>query len=222
MRGILSLDPARKGRHERRRFRPVAGKWKSALNVFLIVYAVIVGAAAGLYSAFWMVEGEYPFGRRQAQAWNAWPQLGSREIDPYARAMLARSGDIPLGAGEGLSFHAFVDDEGRPLDNACTYVLEGVTPPARYWTLTLYDARGRVRTGPTARSSLTSAQILRDESGQMKITLSARPQPGNWLIVPETDRFQIALRLYDTPVSGTLSWLTPGSLPTIIREDCSG
>jgi hypothetical protein len=199
---------------------PLAARLNAAFNVFLIVYAVLLGLAGGLASAFRMVEGDYPFGRREAQAWTAWPELGSRNIDPYARAILARNGDIPLAIGEGLAFHANADDFGRPLDAACLYTISGRTPPARYWTIALYDQQGRHDPSPTLRSHTTSARILRDEEGRMEITLSRDPQPGNWLIAPASRQFQIVFRLYDTPVSGTLSWVTEGSLPTIRRGEC--
>jgi len=199
---------------------PLAARINAAINIILIVYAVLLGLAAGLVSAFWMVEGDYPFGRRQAQAWTAWPELGSREIDPYARAILARNGDIPLAIGEGLAFHTETDDFGRRLDSACLYTIGGMTPPARYWTIALYDRQGRLDPSPTARSHTTSARILRDEAGRMQIAISRDPQPGNWLIAPASGPFQIVFRLYDTPVSGTLSWVTEGSLPTIERGEC--
>ncbi len=197
-----------------------AARFNAAFNVLLLVYAVLLGLAGGLFTAFWMVEGEYPFGRREAQAWTAWPDLGSREIDPYARAILSRNGDIPLGIGEGLAFHAAADDAGLPLDGSCTYTITGTTPPARYWTMALYDAEGRYDNSPTSRSSTTSAQILRDEEGRMEINLSRDPQPGNWLTTPQSSEFQIVFRLYDTPVSGTLSWVSEDSLPMIRRGEC--
>lgn len=201
-------------------FRPSA-KLNAAFNVVLIVYAVLLGLAGGLGSALWMVERDYPFGQRKAQAWTAWPALGSRDIDPYARAILARNGDIPLALGEGLAFHADTDDAGRPLDPDCLYTIGGLTPPARYWTIALYDRQGQLDPSPVARSHTTSARIMRDEEGRMQITLSREPQPGNWLIMPASTPFQIVFRLYDTPVSGTLSWVAEGSLPTIERGECS-
>jgi hypothetical protein len=216
----LSLDGIAEDRRVKQMSFGFAARLNAAYNVFLIIYAVILGLAGGLASAFWMVEHDYPFGRRQTQAWTAWPDLGSRNIDPYARAILSRNGDIPLGIGEGLAFHANTDDDGLPLDTACTYQIGGSTPPARYWTLTLYDAEGRHDVAPTARSMTTSARILRDEGGNTEISLSRDPQSGNWLIPPRTRSFQIVLRLYDTPVSGTLSWVSEGSLPTIRRGEC--
>lgn len=192
----------------------------AAFNVLLIVYAAALGLAGGLYSALWMIEGDYPFGQRRAQAWTAWPQLGSPDIDPYARAILARNGDIPLGLGEGLAFHADADDAGRPLDRNCVYVVAGETPPARYWTLTVYDANGVYDPSPTGRSHTTSARILRDEAGSVEVVIAREPQPGNWLAAPPTRRFQIVMRLYDTPVGGTLGWVAQDGLPRIQRGEC--
>jgi hypothetical protein len=46
------------------------------------------------------------------------------------------------------------------------------------------------------------------------------PEPGNWLQTPAGGRLRAILRLYDTPVAGSLSWLDPGSLPIVRREGC--
>jgi hypothetical protein len=218
--GRLSLGRIVRDRQANRMPLKPARRLDAAYNVFLIVLATALGLAGGLYSAFWMVDGEYPFGQRRAQAWTAWPQLGSPDIDPYARAILARNGDIPLGIGEGLAFHADRDDAGRLLDRNCTYFIEGETPPARYWTLSVYDAFGWHDSDPTARSHTTSSRILRAEDGGMEIVIAREPQPGNWLVSPLTRPFQIVLRLYDTPVGGTLSWVPEGGMPQILRGEC--
>ena len=44
--------------------------------------------------------------RRQGRAWKASPGAGSPDADPYSIARLARTGEVPLGAGEGLAFTA--------------------------------------------------------------------------------------------------------------------
>ena len=40
---------------------------------------------------------------------------GSPDADPYSVAMLARTGEVPLGAGEGLAFTADGRHDGEPL-----------------------------------------------------------------------------------------------------------
>lgn len=195
----------------------------SLYNLTLIAYAVLGGAALGLYSAFWMVEREQPFGGQQAGSWMVWPQIGSRDIDPYARAILARTGEIPLAAGEGLAFEARIDDTGRPLQANCIYEIAGITPSARYWTLALYGNGGgaALEEPQRNRSATTSAAITRDEDGDYAITISPVAQPGNWLQPsPGNGRFDVVLRFYDTPASGTLTRFSAEMMPAITRREC--
>jgi len=193
----------------------------SVYTILLVAYAVAGGAALGLYSAHRVVESEFAFGVQQAGPWQVHPQIGTREIDPYARAILARSADIPLAAGEGLTFRATIDSLGRPLRSDCVYTITGTTPSARFWTLTLHDADGRLPGGwQNERIALTSARITRPEDGAMRVVISPQPQPGNWMRAPGGDGFGIALRLYDTPASGTLTRFTADMLPDIARQEC--
>jgi len=191
----------------------------SLYNLTLITYAVLGGAALGLYSAFWMVEREQPFGGQQAGPWTVWPQIGSRDIDPYARAILARTGEIPLAAGEGLAFEARIDSAGRPLDGNCIYEITGATPSARYWTLAVYGSGHE--TLASGRHATTSSAITRDEDGAETLTISPVAQPGNWLQPPRLDgRFEIVMRFYDTPAGGTLTRFSEEMMPTITRTGC--
>ena len=149
-------------------------------------------------------------------------RAGSPAADPYTRAILARSADVPLALGEGIAFHATADEAGRPLDGACDYVVSGETPVARAWTLTLYDLEGAPLAAPAGRTGLTSAEVLRDEAGGTTIALSPAPQPGNWLQLTGDGAFQAVLRLYDSPVAGALGWLEEGAMPRVVRTACPG
>ncbi|MGP9818951.1 DUF1214 domain-containing protein [Salinarimonas sp. NSM] len=195
---------------------------RNAYHLILLAWAAALGAGLGLGSALLVLEGEYPFGERRVQAWVAWPSVGSPSSDPYARAIMARSADVPLALGEGIAFHADTDELGRPLDAACSYVVSGETPVARAWTVTLYDLDGRVLETPQRRAGLASPQMLRDEAGGVTIALAPGPRPGNWLQLPGAGRFQAVLRLYDSPVSGALGWLDDGAMPRIVRLSCPG
>jgi len=191
----------------------------SLYNLALITYAVLGGAALGLYSAYWMVEREQPFGEQQAGPWKVWPQIGSRDIDPYARAILARTGEIPLAVGEGLAFEARTDSAGRSLDAGCIYEIAGAAPSARYWTLSIYG--NGPRSAVPGRQATTSAAITRDETGAYSLTISPVVQSGNWLQPPQIDgRFEIIMRLYDTPASGTLTRFSEEMMPAITRMGC--
>src|SRR4051794_24222685 len=113
-------------------------------------------------------------------AWTAWPKTGTADIDPYARAAIARSGELPIGSGDGVAFFASTDDVGRPLDGRCTVTLAGTTPAARFWTVTLYDLDGRLVPNAADRYGFTSQEIARRADGSFDIVLAPRARPGNW------------------------------------------
>jgi hypothetical protein len=188
--------------------------------IFLVLTALAIATISGFGSAYISLSGTPPVGAVRIGAWTAWPRMGSREIDPYARAIVARSGELPLGLGEGLTLLARVDSAGAPLDSRCQYRLAGTMPAARAWTLTLFDDRGRRIDDPQATTGFTSANVLRASDGTTTIEIARDATPGNWLRLPETGRFMLALRLYETPVSSSSAALSRGSMPSIERLSC--
>lgn len=187
----------------------------------LVLYALGLGAALGLASADLATRGGYPFGGVAIGAWTAWPRIGSLVADPYVRAVHARRGEIPLAVGEGMLVTAASDDKGRALDATCTYLVGGVVPPARAWTLTI-AGRGAVDPDrPVLRDGFTSTEILRDRDGRFTIAVGPDVQPGNWLPMPRAQGpVRLALRLYDTPVAASVGSLDRDTVPAITRVAC--
>ncbi|WP_194164542.1 DUF1214 domain-containing protein [Microvirga thermotolerans] len=185
----------------------------------LILYALLLALGLGIGSAYAVLDGDPPFGSRRLGPWQAWPKLGSPQADPYMRAIVARRGDIPLATGEGLALTALVDKDGRRLDSACSYRIGSSTPAARWWTLTVYDAAGRLAQSDLGRSGFTSSEILRDARNGFSIALSRHLSAGNWLQLPASGPFIVVLRLYDIPGAAGLN-LNAEDLPTIERVEC--
>jgi len=188
-------------------------------NALLILYAFVLALGLGLGSASWVLEGDPPFGGVRLGPWAAWPRLGSPEADPYMRAIVARRGEIPLATGEGLSLTAKVDSQGHRLDAGCSYRIGSVTPPARLWTLTLYDEDGRLAASELGRSGFTSAEILRNPDDTFAVVVSRRLSAGNWLQPPPTGAFSVVLRFYDMPGAAGAN-LAASAFPTIERLEC--
>ena len=187
----------------------------------LVVYATSIALLVGLWSAYLAVSGDYPFGRVRTGPWHATPRVGSREADPYARAVIARNAEIPLGIGEGLTLIATADSADRPLGTECAYRVGSVTPQARFWTLTLTDESGRPVATGLQRSGFTSAEVLRNVDGSFSVVVSREPMPGNWLRLPDSGRVALVLRLYDTPVAAGTAALDSRTLPAIERLACA-
>jgi hypothetical protein len=186
----------------------------------MTVYALALGLGLGLGSAYEVMRGDYPFGAARIGPWQTWPDLGSGRADPYARAILAKRGDVPLALGEGLALRATQDSKGQPLDAACTYRIGALMPPTRLWTLAAYDGAGQPVQSDLKRSGFTSAELLRNPDDTFAVVLSPRLQPGNWLKLPGSGPFTLSLRLYDMPgVAG--AWkLGAEAMPSIERLEC--
>jgi hypothetical protein len=153
-------------------------------------------------------------------AWTAWPKNGTAGIDPYAKAMIARNGELPVGSGDGVSFYARTDDAGQPLDGRCDVLVSGITPPARFWTMTLYDPEGLLVANSMRRHGFTSQEIVRKADGNFDIAIAPRARPGNWLPTGGVERYQLVLRLYDTPVGMATRSGREAPMPAISRRAC--
>jgi hypothetical protein len=184
-------------------------------------FAAIAALALGMAATLAALQGEPPFGAVAIGPWTTWPRVGDSEIDPYARAVLAVSGALPLGAGEGLAFIAKTDDSGAALDARCDYRISGGAPSARFWTLAAYDVDGRLRPNAANRYGLTSTALLRESGGGFAIDASRDAQPGNWLPLGEKSRFVLVLRAYQPTSSAVAGALDGLVLPAITREGCS-
>jgi hypothetical protein len=164
------------------------------------LFAFAVAASLGLGSTWFTLNRGAAFGGNNIGAWTARPRTGTADIDPYARATIARSGELPLGLGDGVAFTARTDDAGRVLDGRCDVLVSGTTPAARYFTLTLYDLDGRLVENSTHRQGFTSHELIRDADGKMAVIVAPRARGGNWLPPGGIERYALVLRLYDTPV----------------------
>jgi hypothetical protein len=179
-----------------------------------------VAAAVGLGATqFALVRGT-AFGAVKLGAWTAWPKTGTAEIDPYARALISRTGELPIGTGDGVAFVARMDDRGRTLDGRCETSVSGTTPAARFWTLTLYTVDGRLVANSASRHGFTSQEIVRRADGTFEIELAPRARSGNWLPTNGIDRYVLVLRLYDTPVGAAARTGREAPMPSIARGAC--
>jgi hypothetical protein len=181
----------------------------------------LVAAAVGLGATWLTLTRGVAFGSLNIGAWSAWPKSGSVDIDPYARATIARTGELPTGMGDGVAFYARGDDARHAFDGRCTFVVSGMTPAARYWTITLYDPDGKLVANAIDRHSFTSDEIVRDSDGSFAITVAPLARPGNWLPTGGVDRFVLVLRLYDTPIGVSTGTTKEGPMPAITRKGCS-
>jgi len=183
-------------------------------------FAFVLAAMVGLGTTWLTLARGTAFGGVTIGAWTAWPKTGTPDIDPYARAVVAQTGRLPIGSGDGVAFYATGDDQGHVFDGRCDVTLSGATPPARFWTLTLYDREGHLVANSVNRYGFTSQEIVRRSDGSFDVVVAPRARGGNWLPTAGVDRYVLVLRLYDTPVGVASRTGREATMPAIAQGSC--
>jgi hypothetical protein len=184
------------------------------------LFAFIVAAIVGLGSTYLALTRGAAFSPLTIGSWTAWPKIGTADADPYARASIARIGQLPTALGDGVAFTASGDDNGRMLDGRCDVVITGITPAARFWTLTLYNVDGKLVANSINRSGFTSQEIVRHADGNFEIIVAPRANPGNWLPTSGVERYILMLRLYDTAVGVSTKASREIPMPAVNVRSC--
>jgi hypothetical protein len=189
--------------------------------IFVLILTMAIATFVGLGLTWNTATRGVEIGTLTIGPWTARPRIGTSEIDPYARAAVARSGELPIGAGDGITFRANADNAGKKLDGRCDVVVSGVTPPARFWTLTVYDTKGKLVANTLNRYGFTSQEVVRASDGSFTVRIAPRARSGNWLPTGGISRYQLLLRLYDTPVGVATRSQKDAPLPSITMAGCS-
>lgn len=190
------------------------------MRLRLLSFTLAASVALGLGLTYASVTQLRGMDAVRSGPWTGWPHSGTTQIDPYARAAFARSGELPVELADGLLFLAETDDAGKPLDGRCDIRLSGTLPQARIWTLTLMDKDGHLIANEAQRFGFTSNEVVYRPDGGVEVAVSPRARSGNWLPSGARDHVKVALRLYDAPFSFSSSTGDGSVLPRIVTERC--
>lgn len=183
--------------------------------------AVVLGVLLGLGGAYWLIERANSIAVAEAGGWAINLKAGSCQSDPLSRAMVARHGLLALSKEETIYFIRAADDAGAPFDPACAYRVEGRDPPARWWSVTLYDERGYLAQNADAAHAVDASRMVRAADGAWEVRIGPdRAGAANWLSTNAAGRFSLLLRLYN-PDPALLADPRAAPLPQIVRGPCS-
>jgi hypothetical protein len=187
-------------------------------NVLMFIMIAVVG---GLGSSWYMIERGSDLTTRSFGPWRAWMAAGRADADPYTRAHFMRRGMLPVSSSLAVTFEAVKDSDGQRLHSSCEYAVEGDEPPARFWSISVFDEAGRLIPNPAERYSYNSATLLRSPDGRMSLALARSARPGNWLPTGGAGHLSLMLTVEELrePTAAparTLAW----SPPTIRRVSC--
>ncbi|MCI0465814.1 MAG: DUF1214 domain-containing protein [Beijerinckiaceae bacterium] len=196
------------------------GFWAPVLLLGKYLSAGAIGLLLGAFVTLAVVERGKGFGAVEIGPWTNWSRSGTSNIDPYSRAILAYSGEMPLSESEGASFVAYGDSNGAAFDPSCDYLFTGEIPLARYWTLTLLSPDGAPVANRAGRYGYTSSEILRSSNGQFEIAISRNARPGNWLPSGSASKFVLILRLYDSELGAPVGAMDAAKMPRLLKGRC--
>ena len=185
-------------------------------------YAITLvgGLAVGLGGAWALTNGGLGDGGIRNGPWTTSLGYGTKATDPLTRAKVARAGLLALPAKETVYWLAATDDAGAPLDGNCRYSLSGRALDARWWSITVYDAKGYLVDNPARLWSVNGANVALDGKGQWRVTISPdKPGDGAWLPGIKGQPFQLTLRMYN-PGASFRADPEKSLLPHIVRKGC--
>lgn len=169
-----------------------------------LLIAAILGLAAGTVSALWL-GGLMKSGPRlgtgfNIEEWRSDWSIGSDTANPYIRARIARHGLLALRKEEAVYFNRSVDDEGRPLSEACSYRVSGGSFPAEWWSVTLYDGESRLpmnEDGALSFDATDAAEFGTPAAWSFEISAQQGETPERqWVSSRAAGAFDLTLRLY--------------------------
>lgn len=186
------------------------------LKVTLFVMAAVVVGVLSAKPAVWLISQQLAV---HDGPWATFADTGSRHANPYVRAVVARIGLYALSSHEAVYYTAFRDSQGYALNGRCTYQVKGASPPAGWWSLTLYGSDNYLVANPEHRYSWNAGDAASRPDGGFRLLVSSTRQSGNWLPAPAHGRFSLTLRLYK-PSPSVLRHLGSIPLPSIVARSC--
>lgn len=170
--------------------------------------ALLIGLVLGVISA---ISALGAVGLRSVDAaphWFEW-QLGEKDsLLIYSLGHFLGEGQLPPPRSSQY-FVRNVDEDGNGLRADCDYIIEGTVTPARWWTMSIAPS------GVAApHSELSAGEALVSQDGDLKISISARPMPGNWMTPADSSAFSLRY-VIDEAAQGEVI-----AFPTITKSGC--
>lgn len=189
---------------------------RRALEAIALTLLGVVLGLGSLAAVAWAIRAPYEeaFG-----PWRGTSIVGRVPEGPYQRIAVATRGLVGLPRSETVYLDARVDGDGRVFEPGCRYHIHGPALPARWWSLTSYDADWELIPNPDGVYSVGSHNAMLDARGEFSVRLAVDAAgPAQIPLAPEPGTF-VVLRLYQ-PDPGVPDRLGEIAWPAIEREGC--
>lgn len=215
------------GGPELQRRTPLADVARAAGAIVLRFLAFVAFLAlvvvTGIGSSRYMITRGSPLNVDTYGPWTFWRATGSINADPYTRAHYARTGKLRIAADSAGIFEARAEESGASLHSSCDYLIEGPSTNGLWWSLAVFDHKGRLIGNEASRYAFTRDTVAPNPDGSYIVSLGRDARPGNWLPTGGAGRLVVVFTLLD-PATGFSEEERAERyklLPSIHREGCS-
>lgn len=180
---------------------------------------LVIGLALGAGTAVLQIRQSFAADGISNGPWKTGSKVGTADASVATRASVALRGLLALPEREAIYFNATEDSQGRKLSGRCSYHVTGGTLDARWWSLTLYDAKGYLISNPARSYSLGSAALAPEEASDWQVEIARKREGTHWIAMPDDQPFELTLRAYH-PSQKLLASRGTVPLPRIERKEC--
>lgn len=186
--------------------------------IIAALLGALAGVVIGMIATRWMLDRTPPGVMQSFGPWSGSPLIGSEDGSAYLRALISHSGLLALSRDEAIYFFARQDSALRPLRAECRYRIEVASPPARWWSITLYGEDYFLVPHDGHYYSVSGAD---EAPGTSRIfTIGKVDEPAaDALPGPERGRMVLTFRLYQPEVDPEHWDRIP--MPSVEREACA-
>lgn len=182
---------------------------------------LVLGLSVGGALAWHASGNGFRHGAVRNGVWSTSLGYGTKSGDALTRAAVARNGLLALPVTETIYWAASTDSSGAPLNGSCTYRLSGPRVDSRWWSITLYDAKGYLMANKANIWSVSSAAFSQEDQREWRITISPNaPENGRWLPSVRGKTFELTLRMYN-PGAAFRADMARAPLPALVKEACA-
>ncbi|MBS0237291.1 MAG: DUF1214 domain-containing protein [Proteobacteria bacterium] len=195
----------------------------SLLRTISLILTIMLAVTVGVWSSRFMIARGSPLSTDTYGPWQQWRSIGRESADPYTKAHIVTTGKLRISADSAGVFEARTDSQGARLHSSCNYIVEGANMRGLWWSLAVFDARGKLISNDADRYEFTADTIAPNPNGSFVVTLGRDARPGNWLPTSGAGRLVLVLTVLD-PATGLSSEERAERnkhLPVITREGCS-
>jgi hypothetical protein len=188
-----------------------------------LILTVTLAIGVGVWSSRYMISRGSPLSTDMYGPWQHWRDFGRESADPYTKAHIASSGKLRVSADSAGIFEARTDSQGARLHSSCNYKIEGASLPGLWWSIAVFDSRGRLIPNEADRYEFTADTIAPNPNGSFVVSLGRDARPGNWLPTGGAGRLVLVFTVLD-PANGLSDEqraMRNKGLPVVHREGCS-